>query len=257
VEAAGPPPPPPPPAPAPPAGQPSSKRVDVGAVISETFTVYREHAGILLGTAAVVFIFTGIISALLYSTENLVLILASTAVDIVAVTLYTGMVVKLAEDLRDGRRDSTINDLINGAAPAIGALIINGILKGLAVAIGLIALIGPGLWLLTIWAVTAPAIVIERAGAIDAFGRSNQLVKGDGWNVFGVIVVAFLIALGIAIVFSAIGFAIGDAGGIIFRIVGSVLTAPISALVSALLFFHLRGNGAPPPAAQVGAPPAA
>ena len=55
-------------------------------------------------------------------------------------------------------------------------------------------LIIPGLILLTIWAVFAPAIVIERIRVIDAFGRSRELVRGNGWPVFGVIIVAFLIA---------------------------------------------------------------
>ena len=57
-------------------------------------------------------------------------------------------------------------------------------------------LIVPGLFLLTIWAVTAPAIVVERRGAIEAFGRSHELVRGEGWTVFGAIVVAFLILIG-------------------------------------------------------------
>ncbi len=238
MEATAPPPPPPPP----PAPVRSSKRVDVGGVLSETFAAYRANAGVLLGTAAAVFIFTGIVSALLYSTESIILILCSTVVDIIAITLYTGIVVKLVEDVRDGRRDSTVNELIEGAFPAVGGLIVNGILKGFAVAIGLILIIAPGLWLLTIWAVTAPAIVVERTNGIEAFGRSNQLVKGEGWNVFGVIVLAFLITFGVALVFGAIGFGLGDVGGIVFRILGAIITAPISALVSTLLFFHLRGD---------------
>ncbi len=256
------PPPPPPPGPVPPA----PRRVDVGQTISEVFVLYREHAGVLLGLAAAVFVFTGLISALLYSTGSIFLIFLSLAVDIVAITLYTGMVVKLADDVRGGRPASSINDLIGSAAPAIVPLIVNGFLKGIAVAIGLILLIAPGLYLLTIWAVTAPAIVLERLNGIAAFGRSQALVKGEGWNVFGVIVIAFLIQFAIGIFFGAIGFAIGDIGGYILRILAAIFTAPISALVAALLFFRLRGDAAVAPAAPaapagpaqtvVGQPPA-
>lgn len=256
MEAAPPPPGQQPPPPPPLASQP--RRVDVGNTISRVFETYGANAGVLLGTAAVVFVFTGIISALLYSTESIALILVSLAVDVVAITLYTGMVVKLVEDLRDGRRDSTINELIESAMPAIVPLILNGLMKGLAVAVGLILLIVPGLILLTIWAVTAPAIVVERAGAFNAFGRSWQLVKGDGWNVFGVIAIAYLITFAISFAFSAIGFGIGDAGGYVLRIAASILTAPIGALVGAILFFELRGDVTAPPggaATVAGQPP--
>ena len=101
-------------------------------------------------------------------------------------------------------------------APLIGA----GILAGIGIAIGLILLIVPGLFLLTIWAVIAPVIVIERTGVFGSFGRSQQLVKGNGWQVFGVILIIFLGTLIVSAIlqgiFSAIsdsfvGYAIGDA----------------------------------------------
>ena len=67
--------------------------------------------------------------------------------------------------------------------PAILPLIGFGILFGIGVAIGFVLLIVPGLILLTFWSVGAPAIVVERLGAIDAFGRSWHLVRGDAWSV--------------------------------------------------------------------------
>ena len=38
-----------------------------------------------------------------------------------------------------------------------------------------------------------PAIVLEKRGAIESFGRSRELVRGHGWTVFGVILVSFVI----------------------------------------------------------------
>ena len=58
-----------------------------------------------------------------------------------------------------------------------------GILAGIAIGIGLLFLLfAPGLFLLTIWAVLAPVIVIERVGAIESFGRSRGLVRGERWR---------------------------------------------------------------------------
>ena len=71
--------------------------------------------------------------------------------------------------------------------PFIVPLIGFGILYGIGVAIGFLLLFVPGLILLTIWSVGAPAIVIEGIGPIDAFKRSQHLVSGSGWPVFGVL----------------------------------------------------------------------
>ena len=69
------------------------------------------------------------------------------------------------------------------------------ILAGIAITVGLILVIVPGLYLITIWAVIVPVIVIEGSGALASFGRSYQLVRGRGWHVFGTLVLVFVILL--------------------------------------------------------------
>ena len=121
-------------------------------------------------------------------------------------------------------------------------LIVAGLVVGLLVLFGFILLIVPGLYLLTIFAVVAPVIVIERAGVFESLGRSRALVKGNGWNVFGVIIIAFLISFVIGAIFGGIGAAIGGTVvRIIFSVIANTLTAPIAALVGAVLYFALRG----------------
>jgi len=221
-----------------------SREIDIGRVIGEAFSLYGAQAATLLGVAAVVIGIPALIQGVLSISGDPFLFFLVSVISIVAGVLYTGFVVKLVEDVRDGRRDSSVGELLSAAAPFIGTLFLNGILYGLAVGIGLVLLIVPGLILLTIWAVTAPAIVSEGRGPIEAFGRSRELVRGNGWSVFAVIVVTFLITIVISGVIAAIGAALGDAGSVIFRFLGSVIAAPIGALVSAVLFFDLGGGGA-------------
>jgi len=232
----------------------STRRIDVGRVLSETFSIYGANAAPLLGSAFVIFLVVGILQGLLSDEGGFVLQLLATVVSLTGTALYTGFVVKLVEDVRDGRRDMSAGELISAGSSSIVPLIVNGILRAIAITIGLILLIVPGLYLLTIWAVTSPAIVAEHTGAMGAFGRSHELVKGEGWSVFGVIVVVFLIVLAASAVALAIGAAIGFAGILIFSILVSVLTAPIAALVAAVMFFDLGGGtavatpeAAPPP----------
>jgi hypothetical protein len=134
-------------------------------------------------------------------------------------------------------------------------LIVVSLLAGIGIGIGFILIIIPGLVLMTFWAVVAPVVVIERPGIFAAFGRSYQLVKGNAWQVFGVILLFGIIFFVISLILGIIGAAIGDAGEVILGYVGRVLTAPLLALASATLYFELRdAKGETAAAAVPGAP---
>jgi hypothetical protein len=167
-------------------------------------------------------------------------------VSLIGQVLYTGYVVKLVQDVRDGRRDHTLDELFSAAAPYVGTLILNGFVYAVDVFFGFLALIVPGLILITIWAVVAPSIVLEHKGVFEAFGRSRELVRGNGWPVFGTIVLPFLIVV-VGGVFSVIGASIGDAGRVILGTIGNILVVPVEALVAGILFFDL-GAGEEQPA---------
>ena len=224
----------------------TTRSIEPGRVIGEAFETYRSHAAPLLGGAVLVIGIAGIVEGLLSVSGSIILGILGAFVGLAAGFLYTGYVVKLVQDIRDGRRDFSVGELFSHAAPYVGTLILNGILAGIAIAIGFVLIIIPGLILLTIWAVISPSIVVEDKGVFEAFGRSRELVRGHGWQVFGAIVLTFLIIVVVGIVASLIGSAIGDAGLVILRTIGNVITAPIWALVASILFFDLGGGqGAP------------
>jgi hypothetical protein len=219
--------------------------IEVGRVLSESFRLYRENVAPLLGVGAIIAVVSGVLVGIAQDDGSLILQFVANMIQLIATYLYTGFVVKLVQDVRDGRRDSSVGDLVSAAMPALVPLIIFAVLAGIAITIGLILLIVPGLFLLTIWSVGAPAIVAERRGALEAFGRSHELVRGNGWNVFGVIVSVFLILIVATIIVAAIGAAIGGvAGAAIVAIILLVLYMPVQALVQSVLFFDLGGGEA-------------
>lgn len=239
----------------PPAAPPPAQRFDVGRVISETFSIYGRHVGVLLGAAVVIFGIIGIINAFLYDEGGLVFNLIIQFLNLLGSTLYTGMVVKVVQAERQGTV-TTVGEMFESVAGVWLVLVGNGILKGIAVTIGLILLIVPGIFLATIWAVTAPAIVVERAGVMDAFSRSWDLVRNHFWPVLGAFVLGFLIVFGISLVAGAIGVALGLVGVLILVTIGSIVAAPILALISSIIFFDLGGGQvAAAPAAPAAAPP--
>jgi hypothetical protein len=214
-------------------------KLDVGGTLSQIFSIYGQQAGVLLPLAFGLFLLVAIITGLFAG--NFLLGLIAFGVSVIAGTLYQGMVVSLVRDVQDGRRDSSISQLVEETWPVVLPLIGAGILAGIGIAVGLFILVIPGLILLTIWSVIAPVIVVERSGVIDAFGRSRALVKGNGWQVFGIIFVVFLITTIASIVLGLIGAGISDTFAMraLFSLIASTLTAPIAALAASTIYFNL------------------
>jgi hypothetical protein len=235
-----------------------ARRISVGNVISETFSIYGQNAVALIGSAIVVFVVVGPLAGLLQNADGVVAALLAGILRLAGYALYAGFVVKLVEDVRDGRRDQTVGDLFSSAAPAIVSLIVFGILYGIGVGIGLILVIIPGLILLTFWSVGAAAIVVEDAGPIEAFGRSWNLVRGSAWSVFATLVVVLLIVIAIGFVLGAIATPISNEATEVAIAISNMITAPIFALAVSVMFFDLGGGRAPEaPAAPTAPPPPA
>lgn len=215
--------------------------VDVGAVLRRTFEIYVDQAAVLMPAAAVVVGIAVILGAILIAASPGLAFVAA-ILSLVATTLFTGMVVELVADIRDGRRDSSVAQLLQAVTPVLGQLILVAIAAGVGILIGFVLLIVPGLILATLWAVAAPVVVLERPGGLRALGRSRELVRGNGWNVFAVIL---LLVILVGLLSGAVGFAAESAGagvGLIARVIIGVLTAPISALAAAVLYFDLGGS---------------
>src|SRR3954447_25433854 len=167
--------------------------LDTAAVFEKLFAVYREQFAVFVPAALIIFVPVALLQALAVSSGGAGLAVVGIVLSVIGSFLLEGVVVEAVRDIQDGRRDLSLGDLFRSVGPVLGMLIGAGLLAGLGIAVGLVLLIVPGLILLTWWALIAPVVVIERPGVGAAFGRSRELVRGNGWRVFGVIVVLFLI----------------------------------------------------------------
>jgi hypothetical protein len=216
-------------------------RLDVGGVIGRVWKIYVDQAPVLMPAAAVVFVVTGILSAVLAASGSVAAALLGLVVSLIAGMLFTAMVVELVADVQDGRRDSSPGQLLRAATPVLGQLILVSLVAGVAIVIGFVLLVVPGLILITIWSVFVPVIVLEHLPGLASLRRSRELVRGNGWQVFGVLFVLFvcvgLVSVGIEVAADSAGAAVG----IVVRVIVGVLTAPLSALAAAVMYFDLRG----------------
>ena len=164
-------------------------------------------------------------------------------ISLVAFFWLQAALVKAVDDVRDGRADLSLGDTFEQAREKLSSVAVAAILAGLGIVVGLVLLIVPGLVLMTWWAVIIPVVVLEKKSAGEAFTRSRELVRGNGWGVFGVIVLMLLLLIGFEIVLSLVLSPLADwLRSFVSQIVSGTLTAPFVATVLTLLYFRLPGR---------------
>jgi hypothetical protein len=125
-----------------------------------------------------------------------------------------------------------------------GSVLLVSILVGLAVFVGLILLIIPGIIFAIMFSVSVPALVVENRKGTEAMSRSWNLVKGHFWHALVVLLVAGIITGVVSGIITAIGSAISDNWFVewIFQAIAQIIVAPFSALVGVLLYLDLRAR---------------
>ena len=212
-----------------------------GAVLSEAWQLYKAHWQHLLPLALIIYLVLSLVTLLLTALLGFVGALAGALVSLVGLFWLQAALVEAVADIRDGRADLSIRDTLGKVRDRILPVGGAGILAGFGIAIGLILLIVPGLVLLTWWCLIVPVIVLERASAMDAFGRSRALVRGNGWNVFGVIVLTFLLLIVASIVLGLVFSFLPDEIAVYIRdVVSNTLLVPFIALALTLVYYKLR-----------------
>jgi hypothetical protein len=221
----------------------------LSGVLGEAWQMYKAHAKHLLAIAFVIYLAAAVIAALLALIGGTFGAVLGSLVEIVAAFLLQATLVKAVQDVRDGRVDMSLGETVRAATPYLGAVAGASILAGIAITIGLILIIVPGLYLITIWAVIVPVIVLEQSGVMASFGRSHQLVRGRGWHVFGTLVLAWLILLAVNLILGLIFAALPDVlGRGLSSVISGTLIAPFIALVVTLVYYRLSATSEVPAA---------
>lgn len=222
------------------------------AILGEAWGLYKTHWRHLLPIAFVVYLLLSLFTLLLVLLLSWVGAIVGAFVSLAGTFWLQGALVVAIEDVRDGRADLSISETLSRVRPRMSALAIGGILASIGITIGFILLIVPGLVLLTWWLFIVPVIMLEGQSATESFGRSRELARGNGWNVFGLIVLTIVIlivaGLVLAIVFS---FLPDEFGQYVGNVVSNTLLSPFVAAAWTLAYYHLRGpQTAPEPEYQ-------
>jgi hypothetical protein len=255
--------------------------LSLSTVLRRTFGIYGEQALVLL-TASIM------VDALLALDQvqfksSAVLAIGALLANLVVFGLFVCAVVLVVADVWDGGPRRGVRELLRGAWSSLGPLLLVGVLAviaftflasiastiffvliatvvlsagagALGVIIGLflvpVLLLVPELFLMTIWSVLAAVAVLERPGGLHAFGRSRELVRGNGWRVLALILV---LAFPLALAASALERAAHVAGfgpATAVSLLVATLIAPIPILAATVLYFELLRAEATPASAD-------
>jgi hypothetical protein len=138
--------------------------------------------------------------------------------------------------------------VIIGAAVVL--VLIAAVAGELAILLGIAAFV-VGIWLLVMFSLATPTLMLENAGVGQAFGRSRQLTRESWWRIFGITllawVIAFIIALIITLPFEIFGGGFNTAPTGTYLLVSSIgiiiastVTEPFIAAVTVLLYTDQR-----------------
>ncbi|MQA72785.1 MAG: hypothetical protein GEU88_00250 [Solirubrobacterales bacterium] len=235
--------------------------MSVARVWREIARIYRRRQALLIGAAALVFVPVGLIGALDHTVQRplqnidsddfavlqLLAITGLAAVDAAVATLgnifYGGVIAAVVVAIREGRDHSLAH--VARTLPYWRLLVIDVVIT-LAVAVGLVLLIVPGLFLLA-RLVLAPAVEKEGLTVRGALRRSWRLTRGHALRVLA-LVLPIMVVQGLlsGAIQSGSILSIGDTflGDWLGSTLSNLITAPFFALAIVVCFHELRDLGA-------------
>jgi len=96
------------------------------------------------------------------------------------------------------------------------------------------------LYVVTLLWVFIPAIVIERVGAIDCFGRSMTLTKGHRWGIFGILVLLGVVNAVVTTLTRLLAEELAPVAGSVLDVAWSLFFLALTPVLAAVGYFYLR-----------------
>jgi hypothetical protein len=145
-----------------------------------------------------------------------------------------------------GERPSAREALVAGFE-AFAPIFFAVVLAAIGIAVGLLLLVLPGIYVAIRWYFVPQSVVIEGQHAAGALARSSQVVQGFWWRTLGLVVLVNIAVVVPGLVLTAPFTAIADgADRQLWALIGAAgaetVTAPFVALFSTLLYYDLRAR---------------
>jgi hypothetical protein len=154
-----------------------------------------------------------------------------------------GSVIKCSSELIENNKTS-LEGAVRFTARKLLSLLAAGILLGIIIVVGLIALVIPGIILALMFSLTISAIMIENVGTIDGMSRSRALVSHRWLKTFAVLLIVGIILAIVSFIAGLIASPLGDYSWILSNII-SAFIAPILPVALAVHYYSMRAKEQP------------
>ena len=232
---------------------PLRRQRTVGELFRDTLVVFRRHALLfVLLSAAVVFpaelIVEGIGMEMLTSSYDSTPAIAETVIPtivefLVVTPIIAAICIYALHQIADGERPSAGQVFVAGFE-AFTPLFAAVALAAAGIAVGLLALIVPGIYIAVRWYFVPQSVVIEGARGPQALSRSGLLVTGFWWRTFALVLLANIaVAIPGFVLLAPFAAVAESTDRAVWALVGSAVTTsvttPFVALYSTLLYYDL------------------
>jgi hypothetical protein len=229
---------------------------DITALFGDSIGVYLRHAWTFLALSAAVVVpvhlaVQGVgmeqLTAAYDDSPTVAEMAIPTAVSFLVVApLINAICIHALRMVEAGERPGAREALVTGFE-AFTPIFFAVVLAAIGIAIGLLLLILPGVYVAVRWYFVPQAVVIEGERAVAALARSSQVVQGFWWRTFGLVVLVNLAVLVPGLLLTTPFSALADATDReVWSLAGAVgaetVTAPFVALFSTLLYYDLRSR---------------
>jgi hypothetical protein len=216
-----------------------------GEILDLGFRIVRDHFGVLLGLSATLYVPMGLLGAALQSAAA-----DSPSGGLIGTVVLLGVFVLLASPLVSmavtyavgevflGRRVG-VGEALRYALSIIVPMLGTALLASLAIALGFLLLIVPGVYLMLSFLLLWQVGVLERRFGTRAMSRSRELMRGNLGRGLGIVVVSGLI---VGVVNGGLQLLLGVVPylGVIGSSLAQALGTAYTAAVSVVLYFDIR-----------------
>jgi len=252
--------------------------ISVIAIVRHTLKVYVAQAPLLLPLAVCFAGFLRILDVMPAKRSGATALLILLAI-LVAVTLFTGVVVQIVADARDGRSVIGLRAALRTVRPVLASLLLVGVAAGIAITflsfvgplvtlslllgvvlgggglvnhglahLGGILVIGLAVnvflvlavcYLILSWSIAAPVVVLERPHGLGALARSRALVRHNRWRILGTLL---MLGIPLGVVGRLVemgGVSAGKVPAVASGILLTTLISPVPLIAVAVIYFEL------------------
>lgn len=228
-------------------------RFRIGRVLNDSLAIIRRNPVLCLGLGLVLYAvprfalsfwyveatFSSGMAGFALLSQHWILVIAGLLFYVgVVVILQTALIRAAIVDMQGAK--PFVGDCLGVALALFFPVLLTSLVVTLAIMLGLVLLIVPGILLLLRWAVAVPVLIQERRDILDSMARSRDLTKGSRWALLGLWLILIVGGALVGIVVPRLVVPLNFTFGLIVEALVKAAVTVLSSVAVAASYVELR-----------------